>query len=134
MNKIYLVVSNRGQYEDYQEFNEKAFVSKKKAEEYAKKLDKEHISKPDFVTDSFEDDYFSCEEDLPDWPDYDKTLESYEEYQKRYSAIDKEVMCELMNKLGYNITPKMCDQFEEYLSNKMDDWYPCTIEEIELCE
>lgn len=134
--KIYIVKSSRGGYEDYHEWNEKAFYKKEDAEKYTKELDKEYNYKPEFITDSFEKAYRDAEYEAPDWPDYEEPI-SYnsEEYQK-YLEDNLEAECNFtinyLKDKGFEVTKEMLDTYENWISYQYDKYYPCKIEELEL--
>lgn len=133
---IYIVKSSEGHYEDYNVWNEKAFISKEKAEKYAKELDKKHRYKPEFITDLFEDFYNEGEDifyennPYPSFkdPDYENLRNKFEE------ECNKFIITHIQDN-GINITPEMLKEYEEWVSDvQFYDWHDCEIEEIELVE
>lgn len=134
--KIYIVKSSEGHWEDYHSWNEKAFISKEKALEYAKELDKKHYYKPEFITEEFEDlyneadDIFSEDNPYPSYkdPNYDKLVLLWEENNQRF-------IIQYMNDKEINITSEMFKEYEEWVSiEQYEYWHDCDIEEIELVE
>ena len=141
MSKIYVVISSSGEYEDYRTWNEKAFANKKKAEEYAKELDKQHNERPSFVTDAFIENYDECYNNLPDWEPYsneDATSfilsEDYYKWEKEQRDKDTELLIKEMYKKGFLLTKEMINQYEEWNSRSYDNYYDCFVEELELDE
>ena len=134
--KIYIVTSSEGKWEDYHSWNEKAFISKEKAVEYAKELDKKHYYKPEFITEEFEDlyneadDIFYQDNPYPEFkdPNHDKLASQWEENQQKF-------IIQYMQDRGVNITPEMYKEYEEWMiDGKYYSWSDCEIEEIELVE
>lgn len=137
MSKIYIVKSSEGEYEDYHVWNEKAFTKKEDAEAFAKLLDKEHNSRPQFVTDEFLCLLRQCEDELPDWEDFPEqmTLENREDWLKWQEEQDEKqtkLLLDLMYKRGQFMTREMYDQYTAWESDSYTNWHKCEIEEIEL--
>ena len=136
MSKIYIVQSSFGEYEDYRVKNEKAFVSRKAAEEYAKALDIAHQSKPEFITDEFINILMECEDKLPEWDNYpgnyNENPEAYRKWQKEQEEKQNKRLFGLMYERGQFMTQEMLDQYEDWESRQYDSYYDCNIEELEL--
>lgn len=142
--KIYLVTSSEGQYEDYHEWVEKAFVDKSQAEEFAKQLDVLHRAKPEFITEEFanalDESNYEWDELTDDDPKYEspKYLEStQEEKDAFYTWYNNEYIQFLINsmyKKGFFVTEYMLKQHDEWESNSYTDWHNCSVEEITLVE
>ena len=83
MSKVYIVVGSSGSWEDAYQWNEKAFLSKTKAENFKGfmnddlKVRKEQNDKNEELRNSCEDDCFECEECK--W-EFDYTLDEQHEY------------------------------------------------------
>lgn len=135
MSNVYIVISSEGEYEDYREYNEKAFYNKEDAEKYCKELDEKHNYKPEFITDKFEEAYEEAYNSLPDW---DLKANSNEDLKTYYDNIikqgekDIQYIISEMNKQGFNVNEDMIEKYKEWESNLYYEWYPCKIEEIEL--
>lgn len=134
---IYMVKSSSGVYEDYREWNEKAFTNKEDAEKYAKELDDLHQAKPQFVTDEFIEAYDQCYDDAPDWgegPKYIEDPEAYHRWVEEKNRQNDEHIIKTMYKKGFYVTESMLQQYEEWESNRYNDWHECDVEELELCD
>lgn len=116
MSKVYVVRSARGLNDEYETWNEKCFLDREKAVEYAEKLDQEHITKPHFVTDKFERDLRKCS----------KELLNAEPSEWKQKIIDK------MYAKGWLLTENMLDTYMDWRSRKYADWHKCDIDELEL--
>lgn len=134
--KIYIVKSAEGTWDDYHSWNEKAFISKEKAEEYAKELDKKHYYRPEFITEKFEDlfneagDIFEENNPYPKYndPDYKKLYVHWKENEKKF-------IIQYMRDREINITPETYEEYIEWMyDGQYYDWDDCKIEEIELEE
>lgn len=135
MSKIYIVKSAKGQYEDYREWNAKAFTTKEKAYEFAKELDKIHRSKPDFITEEFINAYNECYDNLPDWGDFPLTKENglkFIEWQEECTEKDREILIKELSKKGFSVTEDTLDQYEQWEIDSYDEYYDCKVEELEL--
>lgn len=136
MSKIYIVQSSFGEYEDYRVQNEKAFTSRKAAEEYAKKLDTAYQYKPEFITDEFINILTECEYELPEWEDfpgkYVENPEAWCKWQEEQQKKQNKLLFELMYKRGQFMTQEMLDQYEDWESRQYESYYDCNIEELEL--
>jgi hypothetical protein len=130
--KIYIVESSSGNYEDYVCYNEKAFINRSDAELYAKQLDEEHFSKPSFITDEFVDAYVECYDEAPDWGDGPSDKEAYFAWQDECIKKEREFIISEMHKKGFDINESMIHEYEKYESDSYRDWHKCTIEELEL--
>ena len=134
--KIYIVKSSEGEWEDYRSWNEKAFVSKEKAEEYAKELDKKHYYKPEFITEEFEDLYNEAGDifyEDNEYPKYDNP--NYDELTSQWYENEQKFIIQYMKDRGINITPEMYKEYEDWiLDGRYYVWDDCTIEELELVE
>lgn len=136
MNKVYVVKSSCGEYEDYSCWNEKAFLNKEDAKKYAKELDDKHFNKPSFITDEFAQAIQECEFDLPDYEDFpdEITNENRDDYLKWLEQQENKqtkMLIDMMYKKGYFLTEEMYAQFNEWL-DRQGDYYDCEIEELEL--
>lgn len=129
MGKIYLVVSNSGEYEDYHSWNEKAFIKREDAEKYADELKSQRSTKPQFVTDEFEIAYENVENNLPMWEKEDDTI-PFEDWYEEQSKKEMKLTCEELYKMGFMVTEQMLHDYEEWVNNIGD--YDNSIEEIEL--
>lgn len=132
MSKIYIVQSSCGEYEDYRIWNEKAFTSKEKAEQYAKELDEKHNSRPSFITDEFIEAYNEVYDEIPDFEEYNSDKETYFEWHKRLRLHDDYHMVKGLISRGFEVSIKMLRDFEEWESNSYDEWSPCNIDEIDF--
>ena len=133
MSKIYIVKSSEGEWEDYHSWNEKAFISREKAEEYVKELDKKHYHAPEFITKEFEDLYNEAgdifDENNP-YPNY-----NYNELVNQWEENEQKFIIQYIKDRGINITPEMYKEYEEWLMDgRYYKWHDCEIEEIELIE
>lgn len=132
MKKIYIVQSSEGIYEDFHVWNEKAFTKKEEAEKYAKKLDKQHNSRPDFLTEKFKEDFEDIEENLPEWGSCYLSGEEYADWVSKQNAREDAEIIEGMIKRGYTFNKKMYDEYRNWESEQYYEWHPCVVEEIEL--
>ncbi len=132
---IYIVKSSCGVYEDFCEWNEKAFLNIAMADSYAKKLDSIHNKKPQFITDEFIEAYNIVTTTIPDWGEGPKLFEDKEAYfawQDECSKKDAEYIISEMCKRGFHVTEQILEQYEEWENNFYKDWHKCEIEKLEL--
>ena len=138
MNKIYIVKSSEGEYENYHFRNEKAFTKKKDAEAYAELLDKKHNYRPQFITDAFLSTLRDCEYELPDWEEFPEEKITPEnknrwlKWQEEQEEKQIQLLINLMYQKGQFMTKDMYEQYEEWGNNSYTCWHPSEIEEIEL--
>ena len=134
---IYIVKSSCGNYDDYREWNEKAFTSKEKAEEYVKFLNNFRSTPPKFVTDDFTKAYIECYGNLPDWEGYSYPVKDRDEYnewlEERYYR-DLIILSEELNKRGFSVSIDDLEEYDNWRSIQLMDYHKCTIEELELNE
>lgn len=137
MSKIYIVRSSNGEYEDYEEWNEKAFLKREDAESFAKELDDKHNERPHFITDEFIDLLKECECELPDWEAFpekvtNENIDAWIKWQEEQERKQNELLFDLMYKRGQFMTQAMYDQYLEWEEKNYKKWNNCLIEELEL--
>lgn len=138
MKKIYLVISAEGEWEDYRENVEKAFLNKKRAKKFAKKIDESHKYVPVFSDDLWNevllafDDFCEANKDYIKFDDKISLEERDKEYE-RLEKLENELYLKILHDKGY-IQYKMIDVIKhlEYEENKFKHYFDCEIKEIEL--
>lgn len=134
MSKIYIVKSSKGEYEDYREWNEKAFTTIEKACEYAKELDAIHNSTPDFITEHFIAAYEECCDNIPKNENFYGGLDrdSYLKWQEECYKKEREFLISELHKKGFLVTEEMLDQYEQWEYDRYEEYHDCSIEKLDL--
>lgn len=125
--KIYVVNESKGSYDDFYTSPVRAFVSKEKAEQFAKELDKSHYI-PDFISDKLSDNYKEWEEKWDEDNPYD--------YIATDSTYDQKWETDRNNYLKeQGLTDEQIKAFIQWEDNdQFEDWNESFIIEIELEE
>lgn len=153
--KGYLVLYSTGQYEDFREHAVKLFISKERAEKYAKKIDAQHRSKKSmFMPDRDEDGNYiesektwssiqyqidEYEEENPfllECPSYKNDPKGYAEYLKKYDEYHEKLIIKFVS-MHYpewdEAMIKKAVSIEEYNDRiYYEDYGDAYIEEIEI--
>lgn len=141
MKKIYIVQSSQGSYEDYFVKNEKAFISRDKAKEFAKCLDETRLLEPVFDNDLWNDGWnyvYELEDKYPG--KFSNTIvynpADTSEYDKREAEIInleyKEFLSYVSNKSQKKYTLDDVEKHQQYVDCQYSQYYPCTIKELDL--
>lgn len=137
MKEIYLVITSEGDYEDYFEHIERAYISKEAAEKYAKELNHKY----DFITPKVIEDYENAENYVYDYqernPDLFKNPYNYNDNQEKYlkevHLINKRadsILLDYLNKtFKYSFTLKDLELIEE---GRYKTYYPTKVQTITL--
>lgn len=124
-NLIYVVKKAEGKYEDYREYNVKAFTDKAIAEEYMISIS--GIKTPQFITPEFREAIDTL--DLPEWDN--KSLdESIGDWNKRNTDRENQFIIDEMHKQGFFVTTTMIDAYYDWVYKREDTEY--FIEELKL--
>lgn len=126
MEKIYLVVSSRGSYDDFSENIELAFRDKKEAQMYCIEIDKKHQYEEVYEEVVWNDILNELEE----------IMEKSEDWLKREDEITslmREELLSILHKRGLtDATMEDVKKQMEYDEHKYDEWHKCYIKEVEL--
>lgn len=139
--KIYIVKSSSGEYEDYYTINEKAFLSKEKAEQYVKQITDEINKKPSFLTEDIATLIDEAYIETPDWEDYsgevpintDERRKDYFAWQEEMTKRDNEFIISYAAERGITLTTEMIQEYDLYKSWIQDN-VTYDIEELDLIE
>ena len=140
MEKIYLVVSSRGSYDDFSENIERAFRNKKEAQKHCIEVDKSHeyeevyeeIVWNDILNDFYkimekEEDKFT--NNIP----YDLSSEDWLKRKDEITSLMREELLSILHKRGLtDATIEDVKKQMEYDEHKYDEWHKCYIKEVEL--
>lgn len=137
MSKIYVVASCSGMYEDYREWEEKAFTNREDAVKFAKELDyyHEHL-KPDFVDDNFDNVYDDASWEAPEFNPsfkYQDDPDKWVAERDKYNEKCMEFILSYMKERGYpKLTMEMLKEYDDYDTFRYEVFHPCIIKEVEL--
>ena len=140
MEKIYLVVSSSGSYEDFSENIECAFKNIKEAQKHCIEVDKKHqyeevyeeIVWNDIVDDLCE--IMEKEEDkFTNNVPYELCSEDWLKREDEITSLMQEELLSILHKRGLtDATIEDVKKQLEYDDHKYDDWHKCYIKEVEL--
>ena len=135
MEKIYLVVSSSGSYEEYRENIECAFKNIKEAQKHCIEVDKSH----EYEEVVWNDILNELEEIMEKEEDKFTNNVPYElssDWLKREDEITslmREELLSILHKRGLtDATIEDVKKQLEYDDHKYDDWHKCYIKEVEL--
>lgn len=141
MEKIYLVVSSRGSYDDFSENIERAFRNKKEAQKHCIEVDKSHeyeevyeevvwndiLHDLDEIIEKEEEDKFT--NNIP----YDLSSEDWLKREDEITSLMREELLSILHKRGLtDATIEDVKKQMEYDEHKYDEWHKCYIKEVEL--
>lgn len=143
MKRIYLVVGSSGSYDDYVSWSECAYLTKEKAEECAKKLDKKHI-----YTQVFEDKVWDgvlkafddmLEKNEIDGKCYVNSLDydnpKYEEREKEVNNDLANLYLDILHRQGLvKVTLEDVKKQMDWDENHWCEYHSYRVKEIELYE
>ena len=139
MEKIYLVVSSRGSYDDFSENIELAFRNKKEAQMYCIEVDKSHEYEEvyeEIVWNDILNDFYEIMEKEEDKFTNNVPYELSSDWLKREDEITslmQEELLSILHKRGLtDATIEDVKKQLEYDDHKYDDWHKCYIKEVEL--
>ena len=139
MEKIYLVVSSRGSYDDFSENIERAFRNKKEAQKHCIEVDKSHEYEEvyeEIVWNDILNDFYKIVEKEEDKFTNNVPYELSIDWLKREDEITSlmhEELLSILHKLGLtDATIEDVKKQLEYDEHKYDEWHKCYIKEVEL--
>lgn len=139
MEKVYLVNSSRGCYEDYVTTVERVFKNIKDAEKYASELDKSHVFEEVFeekVWDDIYDDFYEISDEHEEMFDNRVEYSHEKEWKLRQDEIDKltsETLLSIAHKKGLTFaTIDDINKQLEYDKHKYDEYHGSCIKEMDL--
>ena len=140
MEKIYLVVSSRGSYDDFSENIELAFRNKKEAQMYCIEVDKSHEYEEVYEEVVWNDILNELEEIMEKEEDkftnnvpYELCSEDWLKREDEITSLMQEELLSILHKRGLtDATIEDVKKQLEYDDHKYDDWHKCYIKEVEL--
>ena len=139
MEKIYLVVSSRGSYDDFSENIEIAFRNKKEAQKHCIEVDKSHEYEEVYEKIVWNDILNELGEIMEKEEDKFTNNVPYElssDWLKREDEITSlmhEELLSILHKRGLtDATIEDVKKQMEYDEHKYDEWHKCYIKEVEL--
>ena len=139
MEKIYLVVSPSGSYEDFSENIECAFKNKKEAQKHCIEVDKSHEYEEvyeEIVWNDILNDFYEIMEKEEDKFTNNVPYELSSDWLKREDEITSlmhEELLSILHKRGLtDATIEDVKKQLEYDDHKYDEWHKCYIKEVEL--
>lgn len=140
MEKIYLVISSRGTYEDYVESVECAFRSKEEAEKHCAEVDDSHNYEEVYEEEVWNDIMYELDEiiekEAENYTNNVSYKESNEEWMKREEEIELLIcnqLLSLLHKRGLtDATLEDVKKQREYEDHQYDEWHKCRIKEVYL--
>ena len=139
MEKIYLVVSPSGSYEDFSENIERAIKNKKEAQKYCIEVDKSHEYEEVYEKIVWNDILNELGEIMEKEEDKFTNNVPYElssDWLKREDEITSlmhEELLSILHKRGLtDATIEDVKKQMEYDEHKYDEWHKCYIKEVEL--
>ena len=140
MEKIYLVVSSRGSYDDFSENIERAFRNKKEAQMYCIEIDKKHQYEEVYEEVVWNDILHDLDEIIEKEEDkftnnipYDLSSEDWLKREDEITSLMREELLSILHKRGLtDATIEDVKKQLEYDDHKYDDWHKCYIKEVEL--
>ena len=140
MEKIYLVVSPSGSYEDFSENIECAFKNKKEAQEHCIEVDKSHEYEEDYEKIVWNDilnelgEIMEKEEDkFTNNVPYELCSEDWLKREDEITSLMQEELLSILHKRGLtDATIEDVKKQMEYDEHQYDEWHKCYIKEVEL--
>ena len=139
MEKIYLVVSSSGSYEDFSENIECAFKNIKEAQKHCIEVDKSHEYEEvyeEIVWNDILNDFYEIVEKEEDKFTNNVPYELSIDWLKREDEITSlmhEELLSILHKRGLtDATIEDVKKQLEYDEHKYDEWHKCYIKEVEL--
>ena len=139
MEKIYLVVSSSGSYEDFSQNIECAFKNIKEAQKHCIEVDKSHEYEEvyeEIVWNDILNDFYEIMEKEEDKFTNNVPYELSSDWLKREDEITSlmhEELLSILHKRGLtDATIEDVKKQLEYDEHKYDEWHKCYIKEVEL--
>ena len=140
MEKIYLVVSSRGSYDDFSEHIERAFRNKKEAQKHCIEVDKSHEYEEVYEKIVWNDilnelgEIMEKEEDkFTNNVPYELCSEDWLKREDEITSLMREELLSILHKRGLtDATIEDVKKQMEYDEHKYDEWHKCYIKEVEL--
>jgi hypothetical protein len=141
MKKIFIVQSSAGSYDDYHVWNERAFISREKAELYAKEIDLSHNLSPIFNEVDWDNAWIRVNEIENKDPnrfknEYNYVSDSSSEWSKRDEEIRLDTYQIILSYIHEHVDTKYTIDdvinHENYEHQMYIEYHPCDIKELEL--
>jgi len=140
MEKIYLVVSSSGSYEDFRQYIERAFKNKKEAQMYCIEVDKRHEYKEVYEEAVWENILNDFDEIVDKDPakfsnhvPYDPNGGDWLKRHNEITSLTQEKLLSILHKHGLtDATIEDVKKQMEHDEHKYDEWHKCRIKEVEL--
>ena len=140
MEKIYLVVSSRGSYDDFSENIELAFRNKKEAQMYCIEVDKSHEYEEVYeevvwndILNELEEIMEKEENKFTNNVPYELSSEDWLKREDEITSLMHEELLSILHKRGLtDATIEDVKKQMEYDEHKYDEWHKCYIKEVEL--
>ena len=140
MEKIYLVVSSRGSYDDFSENIELAFRNKKEAQMYCIEIDKSHEYEEVYeevvwndILNELEEIMEKEENKFTNNVPYELSSEDWLKREDEITSLMREELLSILHKRGLtDATIEDVKKQMEYDEHKYDEWHKCYIKEVEL--
>ena len=140
MEKIYLVVSSRGSYDDFSENIELAFRNKKEAQMYCIEVDKSHEYEEVYeevvwndILNELEEIMEKEENKFTNNVPYELSSEDWLKREDEITSLMREELLSILHKRGLtDATIEDVKKQMEYDEHKYDEWHKCYIKEVEL--
>lgn len=140
MEKIYLVVSPSGSYEDFSENIECAFKNKKEAQKHCIEVDKSHEYEEVYEKIVWNDilnelgEIMEKEEDkFTNNVPYELCSEDWLKREDEITSLMQEELLSILHKRGLtDATIEDVKKQLEYDEHQYDEWHKCYIKEVEL--
>ena len=140
MEKIYLVVSPSGSYEDFSENIECAFKNKKEAQKHCIEVDKSHEYEEVYEKIVWNDilnelgEIMEKEEDkFTNNVPYELCSEDWLKREDEITSLMQEELLSILHKRGLtDATIEDVKKQMEYDEHQYDEWHKCYIKEVEL--
>ena len=140
MEKIYLVVSSRGSYDDFSENIELAFRNKKEAQMYCIEVDKSHEYEEVYeevvwndILNELEEIMEKEENKFTNNVPYELSSEDWLKREDEITSLMREELLSIIHKRGLtDATIEDVKKQMEYDEHKYDEWHKCYIKEVEL--
>ena len=136
MEKIYLVVSSSGSYEDFSENIECAFKNIKEAQKHCIEVDKSHEYEEvvwNDILNELEEIMEKEEDKFTNNVPYELSSEDWLKREDEITSLMQEELLSILHKRGLtDATIEDVKKQLEYDDHKYDDWHKCYIKEVEL--
>ena len=140
MEKIYLVVSSRGSYDDFSENIELAFRNKKEAQMYCIEVDKSHEYEEVYeevvwndILNELEEIMEKEENKFTNNVPYELSSEDWLKREDEITSLMREELLSILHKRGLtDATIEDVKKQMEYDEHQYDEWHKCYIKEVEL--